>query len=75
VEALPRQEVFPTPRPLSDEEQVLVAFANHVPAKVQQRVIEAQKHVGDPIVIAELKIRPLSEGEENANRQDSNKER
>ena len=75
-ESLPKHEVFPTPRPLSAEEQALVAFANNVPAKVQQQVIEAQKHVGDPIVIAELKIEPLESGEkQDSNEQKNEKER
>jgi len=73
---LPRMEVFPMPRPLSAEEQALVAFANDVPAKVQQQVIEAQKHVGDPIAIAELKIAPLDDGEkQGSNQQEKDRER
>ncbi|HVT99234.1 MAG TPA: hypothetical protein VHE33_17140, partial [Acidobacteriaceae bacterium] len=31
---LPKQDVFPEPRPLSAQEEALVAFASHVPAKV-----------------------------------------
>jgi hypothetical protein len=73
---LPRMEVFPMPRPLSAEEQALVAFTRDVPAKVQQQVIEAQKHVGDPIVIAELKIAPLDDGEkQGSNQQEKDRER
>jgi hypothetical protein len=73
---LPRMEVFPMPRPLSAEEQALVAFANDVPAKVQQQVIEAQKHVGDPIAIAELKIAPLDDGEkQDSNQREKDRER
>jgi hypothetical protein len=29
---------------------------------VKKQVVEAEKHVGDPIVIAELKIAPLVSG-------------
>ena len=68
---LPKLEVFPTPRPLSPEEQELVAFATETPAKVREQVVEAQKHVSDPIVIADVKIAPLRVAEE----QDSNEER
>ncbi|MGA8161690.1 MAG: hypothetical protein WA374_10345 [Acidobacteriaceae bacterium] len=60
---LPKLDVFPTPRPLTPEEQALVAFATDVPPKVQQQVVNAEKHVGDPITIAALKIRPLDVGE------------
>ncbi len=58
---LPKLEVFPTPRPLTAQEQALVAFATETPPKVQLQVVEAEKHVGDPIVIAALKIRPLDD--------------
>lgn len=64
--ALPKQEVFPTPQPLSQEEQALVAFAVQAPPDVTRQVIEAQKHLGDPIQIAALTIRPLDEEEQNA---------
>jgi hypothetical protein len=68
---LPKLEVFPTPRPLSPEEQALVALATQTSPEVERKVAEAEKHAGDPIAIAELKIRPLSED----GKQDSNKER
>jgi hypothetical protein len=56
---LPKLDVFPTPEPLSPEEQALVAFAARTPRSVQQQVIAAEQHVADPINIAELTIRPL----------------
>jgi hypothetical protein len=75
-ESLPKREVFPTERPLSAEERALVAFANEVPANIQQQVIEAQKHAGDPIAIAELKIAPPNGGEkQDSNEQERNRER
>ena len=58
---LPKLDVFPTPRTLTTQEQALVAFAAQVPPAVQLQVVEAEKHIGDPIVIAELTIRPLDE--------------
>ncbi len=70
--ALPRLAVFPTPQALSPEEQALVAFATNVPPKVQQQVLSAEKHVDDPITIADLKIRPLNADEQQP---DSQKER
>lgn len=40
---LPKLAVFPTPRPLSAQEQALVAFAEHAPPAVQRAVLEEQK--------------------------------
>ena len=56
---LPKMEVFPTPRPLTTEEQALMAFVEQTTPEVKKQVVEAEKHLGDPIAIAELKIRPL----------------
>ena len=57
--ALPRQDVFPTPEPLSAEEKALMVFADQTPQSVQKSVLERQKHLSDPISIAALQIRPL----------------
>jgi hypothetical protein len=58
---LPKMEVFPTPRPLTAEEQALTVFTEKTTPEVKKQVVEAEKHLGDPIAIAELKIRPLDE--------------
>lgn len=63
---LPKQEVFPAPAPLSPEEQSLLALATKAPPDAAKQVIEAQKHLGDPIQIAALTIRPLDDEEQNA---------
>lgn len=68
---LPKLDVFPTPTPLSPQEQALVAFAAQAPPAVKQQVIVAQQHIADPLTIAELKIRPLDQGE----KQQSGKEK
>ncbi|MGB6159133.1 MAG: hypothetical protein WBH45_12685 [Acidobacteriaceae bacterium] len=68
---LPKLKVFPTPRPLSPEEQALMAFTEQAKPEVTKQVVEAEKHLGDPISIAELKIAPLESG----GKQNSNKER
>lgn len=60
-ERLPMLDVFPTPRPLTAEEQALVSFASQASPEVKEQVVEAEKHLSDPIVIAELKIRPLDD--------------
>ncbi|MGA7525260.1 MAG: hypothetical protein WBW84_22615 [Acidobacteriaceae bacterium] len=59
---LPKLAVFPTPRPLSPEEQALVAFAQHGPPAVQRAVLEDQKHWDDPIIVAGLRNRSLESG-------------
>jgi hypothetical protein len=59
---LPKLAVFPTPRPLSPEEQALVAFAQHGPPAVQHAVLEDQKHWDDPIIVAGLSKQPLQSG-------------
>ena len=68
--ALPKQAVFPTPRPLTAEEQALVAFVNRAPADLRQAVIEDQQNWDKPIVIAGVTVRPLSEGEEPNDQRD-----
>jgi hypothetical protein len=60
--ALPKLDVFPTPKPLTAEEQALVAFATRTPVEAKVQVVEAERHLGDPIVIAALKIAPLESG-------------
>jgi hypothetical protein len=61
AERLPKLKVFPTPRPLTAEERALVEFAQQGSPEVKKQVVEAQAHLGDPIAIAELEIRPLDE--------------
>jgi hypothetical protein len=61
-ERLPKMDVFPSPRPLTAEERALVVFAAQASPETKKQVVEAEKHVGDPIVIAELKIAPLVSG-------------
>lgn len=65
TERLPKLEVFPTPRPLSTQEQALVAFVKHAPAGVRQAVMEDQQHWDKPIVVAEVTIRPLGADEKH----------
>jgi hypothetical protein len=72
---LPKLDVFPTPRPLTPQEEALVAFAQQGSPEVKKQVVEAQAHIGDPIAIAELEITPLRSGEKQDSGKDSNKER
>lgn len=58
-ENLPKLDVFPSPKPLYPEEEALAFFAQPGQAAATQQVLSAQKHLSDPIDIADLKIRPL----------------
>jgi hypothetical protein len=59
---LPKLAVFPTPRPLTPQEQALAAFARHGPPDVQRAVLEDQKHWDDPIIVADLHNRSPQPG-------------
>ena len=61
VRRLPKQEVFPTPQPLSPQEQTLALFVNHAPLAVKEQVLAAQKQIDAPIDIADIQIKPLDE--------------
>jgi hypothetical protein len=63
-EPLAKLDVFPTPTPLSPEEQALATFATHGPHEVQQAVLEDQKHWDDPIIVAELQEQPVQRGKQ-----------
>jgi hypothetical protein len=56
-QALPKQDVFPTPSPLTAEERALVAF-NRVPIQPLKQPGDAVAQI-DPVHIAELQILPL----------------
>ncbi len=64
---LPKLDVFPTPQPLTPEEQALVAFATQVPQQQVEAVIEAQKQAGAPLTIAAIRIQPLEQPEQGQN--------
>lgn len=79
-QALPRQDVFPTPRLLSPQEQALVAFVSRAPANLQRAVLNDQQNWDQPIrvsevVVPEVKIRPLGEDEQQNLNLKSNPER
>ncbi len=56
---LPKLDVFPTPQPLTPEEQALVAFATQSPESERQALLEAQKKSNEPLRIAAIHISPL----------------
>lgn len=56
---LPRQEIFPTPRPLSPAERALVTFATRAPVTTRDSFVAAQQQADAPIAIADLRIAPI----------------
>jgi hypothetical protein len=59
---LPKLDSFPTPRPLSPEEEALVSFARQAPPGVKKAVIEDQQHWDQPIIVADLRDPSLQAG-------------
>lgn len=72
VQRPPKLDMFPTPLPLSRQEQQLIAFANQTSPAEAKQLAEAQQHVDDPIRISPITIRPLDEDEttDQPNRKD-----
>lgn len=64
VRKLPKQEVFPTPQPLSPQEQALALFVSQAPPVLKEQVLAAQKQINAPIEIANIQITPLDEASE-----------
>jgi hypothetical protein len=58
---LPKLDVFPTPQPLTPEEQALVHFVTPAPPSEIQSLEEAQKKKDEPLHIAEIQIPPLEQ--------------
>jgi hypothetical protein len=55
----PRKDVFPTPRPVTEQEQLLVRFIQEAPKPVLLAVIEEEQGVR-PLEIKELNVTPLN---------------
>ena len=63
--APPKQDVFPTPQPLTAEERVLVAAAATGDDAEHQKLLNASKPPPDaPLAIAGLSIPPLAPGDD-----------
>lgn len=56
---LPKLDVFPTPRPLSPEEQALVRFVATTPPSEIQAMQRAQQEQDKPLHIAAITIQPI----------------
>lgn len=59
AQPLPKLDVFPTPQPLTPEEQALVDFAKGAPMSERKLLVEAQQQLDAPLTIASIKIQPI----------------
>ena len=57
---LPKLDVFPTPQPLSSEEQALVHFVTHTPSSELQAMQKPTQEQDEPLHIAEIVIQPIA---------------
>ena len=55
----PKLDIFPTPTPLTPEEQAFAAFAFSAPEPERRALIESQKQLNVPLSIAAIHIPPL----------------
>jgi hypothetical protein len=56
---LPKRDFFPSPQPLTPEEQALYTFATQTPEKQRQAILDAQKRDDAPLNLAAIHISPL----------------
>jgi len=64
---LPKLDVFPTPRPLTHEEQALAVFAIHIPARELQALSEAQERDDAALSLAANDNQPLEPPDQGGN--------
>lgn len=55
----PKLNIFPSPQPLSPEEQSLVNFAVHAPQSERESLMAAQSEADAPLRITAIEIKPL----------------
>jgi hypothetical protein len=67
TEPLPKLDVFPTPQPLSSEEQALVDYAAHATKSERQSLIDVQQQMDAPLTIAAITIQPLEPPKSDGN--------
>ena len=65
--SLLKRDVFPTPQPLTRQEQALAVFAIHTPALELQALIEARKQDDAPVSITAIDIQPLDPPDRGGN--------
>jgi hypothetical protein len=64
---LPKLDVFPTPRPLTTQEQALVFVATRTTESQREALVKTQKPNDSPLSIAAIHIPPLETPEEGKN--------
>lgn len=64
---LPKLDFFPTPQPLSPEEQALVEFAAHASKSDRESLLKAKEQADAPLRIAAIEIKPLEPPASGAN--------
>ena len=58
--ASPKLDVFPTPHPLSSQEQALIRYVASIPEPNRRALAAAQDQPIEPLAIAAIKIQPLA---------------
>lgn len=61
----PKLDVFPTPQPLTGEEQALVRFVTQTAEPDRKALIAAEQQVDEPLNISAIRIPPLQLTDEN----------
>ena len=56
---LPKRDFFPTPQPLTAEEQALYVYATQTPEKQRQAILDARKNDDAPLNFAAISIPPI----------------
>ncbi len=56
---LPKQERFPLPTPLTNEERALIAWATRAPDEARKAFEDLRKRAEEPLEIKPIEIRPL----------------
>lgn len=63
----PKLDVFPTPQPLTTEEQALARFITQAPEADRKALVAAQQRIDEPLNITAIRIPPLQSPEGNQN--------
>jgi hypothetical protein len=63
----PKENIFPTPQPMTSEEQALTRFASEASEADRKALVESQQRVGEPLNISAIRIAPLPSLEEKQN--------
>jgi len=57
--SLPKEEQFPAPMPITDEERALVAWVGRAPLEAEEAFADLRKRSAEPIEIQPIQIPPL----------------